>query len=148
METINIKELKGVLLPIAEEVRSKLNQAALNTPAQAHFSAMQKILSTLFMFLNAAQQEDKVDMEKLRNSLAIQVVDIEDIEPRHRSSEIEDLIKATLEVLPSGQAALIDPQRIKYRHLSGKIGTMIKEKKIPSNVKVKKRGDKVYLIKG
>lgn len=84
-------------------------------------------------------------MPKLQNELVAQVVSLEDIEMRRRSSELEANLKDIIEKLKPGEAALM--AKIKYGHLSTKISQMRSRKEVADNIHVVKRGEKTYLLK-
>ncbi len=142
---IDTKELKAVLMPFAEEARIKGMENSHPVTA-AHYTAMQRVLVTLLSFLDKSDKGE-TDMKKLGDELAVQIVKISEIEPRRRGSELEDKILAQINDLKQGQAALIDPEAIKFGHLSAKLSIMKKQKKLSDDIRVIKRKEKYYLAK-
>ena len=145
MVKIDAQELKAVLLPIAEDVRGRMKNIGLSNVATAHYAAKQEILETLLLFLNQREKGEQDNMVKLQNDLATQIIRIEEIAPRQRQSELEDRLVELTKGLRPGDAALINPEQIKFGHLSAKISVMKSKKKIPDTIRVMKRGESYYI---
>lgn len=127
------------LLALKEESKAKKYNAVGDAFINGQIQVLEQILTSVI--------KGDTDMVKLQNELVSQVVRLEDIAMRRRSSELESNIKELVASLKPGDAALMNADRIKYGHLSTKISQMKKKKEIDNNVHVVKRGDVVYLAK-
>lgn len=137
----DIKELSKTLVSALDALKLEAKLKKYNAIGDAFINGQIQVLEQILVSLT---RED--DMVKLQNELVSQVVKLEDIQVRRRSSELESGLKQVIDTLRPGEAALMS-DKIKYGHLSTKISTMKKEKNIESNIHVVKRGDKTYLLK-
>lgn len=161
---ISAIELKQYLLPIAEDIRTRLRSTGLPPLLVARYDTALEILGNLFIFLDKAIKQGAIDMKTLKDSVTVQVVKMSEIEGRHYKSEVEEKIKNWVNELQGlikeaekarnynpetdKPALLIDPKEIKAAHLNTKVGIMRKEKTIPDNIRVvqRKSGELCYLI--
>jgi hypothetical protein len=140
MDTVELKQaLVGTLLALKEESKHKRFNAVGDAFINGQIQVLEKILTTIAKGDN--------DMAKLQNELVSQVVRLDDIAMRQRSSELEANIKELAASLKPGEAALMNAAKIKYGHLSTKISIMKKRKDLDANIHVVKRGDVTYLAK-
>ena len=131
MET---KEFKDLLISSVNELKQK--------PKSAFVDGQIAVIELLLISIAKGES----DMKTIQNALVAQVVRLEDINPRRRSSELEASIIEITEALKSGEAALMS-DKITYGHLSTKVSNMKRDKKLPLNVFVVKRGEQCYLSK-
>lgn len=118
---IESKQIKEVLIKALEEYRVK-SKTATNEYARASLDNVSRVLETLLVFINESERnEEALDMSKLQSKLVQQMVSIDDIEIRRRTSELEDELIKIAEGLTKETAAIIDNSQIKYGHLSTKI---------------------------
>jgi hypothetical protein len=140
MDMLELRQaLVKSLLALKEESKAKKYNAVGDAFINGQIQVLEQILTSVI--------KGDTDMVKLQNELVSQVVRLEDIAMRRRSSELESNIKELVASLKPGDAALMNADRIKYGHLSTKISQMKKKKEIDNNVHVVKRGDVVYLAK-
>lgn len=145
---IESKSLKEVLIKVLEDFRSKARIAS-TASVRASIENVSRVLENLLVFIHTAERANESQeefMSKLQSSLVSAVVSLEDIEIRRRSSELENELKAIMDGLKPGEAALMS-DKIRYNHLSTKISQMRSRKSVPDNIHVVKRGDKCYLLK-
>lgn len=148
METIKIKDLRNALLPIAEEARNKLNNPRVSTLAEAHFSAMLKVVSIMLMFLeDTEKQKGESDMKKLSDSLSVEIIKISDIPHTKKESHWQPLVLEEAKALKQGEAKVIDPKVITYGHLNSIVAKLKKDKELDQSIKLIKRGEKYFLAK-
>lgn len=148
MDSINIKTLRGVLIPIANDVRAKLNTPHLPTLAEAHFSAMLKVVSIVLMFLeDTEKQKGESDMKKLSDSLSVEIIKISDIPHTKKESHWQPLVLEEAKALKQGEAKVIDPKVITYGHLNSIVAKLKKDKELDDSIKLIKRGEKYFLAK-
>lgn len=140
---MELMEFKQVLIKSAEELRNLAKVRHLNKVGEAFVNGQLNAIELLLVAIHKGE----TSMEKLQSDLVTQVVKLEDIEMRKRSSEIEKMITETVGSLRVGTAAVVNLDMIKYGHLSTKISQMKKAKKLDDNIYVSRRGEKVYLIK-
>lgn len=137
-----IAELKAVLLSVLTEVREK-DKRYSDPVAKAHLNAKWELIDLLMLFLS----KKETDMQKLRSELIKQVINLDDLEPIRKHSELEEKIKQAVEVLNPGQAGLVDAGQIKWGHFSAKVAAMRADGKISDDITSSKRGENFYMIR-
>lgn len=140
MESSTIKE---VLVEAMDKNRALANQA--NDSARASLDGVARVIANLLSVIHDIEKGQEVNMKAVKEGLIAEIINLDEISARRRSSELEDKIKETLDKIPDGKAAKM--QNINYGHLSTKISQMKKDNKIGKNVSVIKRGDVCYLAK-
>lgn len=144
---IDTKEIKEVLIKSLQEYRTK-SKLASNDVSRSSLDNVACVLENLLVFITKTEQTEEVfDMAKLESKLVQQIVKIEDIEVRRRSSELENELIKIAEALTPEQAVIIDNTQIKYGHLSTKVSQMKKDKKLPESIHVMGRKGKLYIVK-
>jgi len=144
---IESAELRKVYLEALKAAKDRLKTVGENALAVARLDSQITVLETLLLWVTDAEKREIVDMEKVTRNLVAQVVKLTDVTPRARQSEIEDSILETPRRLQKGDAALIDPNTIKFGHFSSKVYALKKKGTLPPDIVVMKRKDKFYLAK-
>lgn len=146
IETANldsfIKEFKGLLIEVLDKVREQ-SKTTQNPIAQARFNAKWELIDLLMLFLS----KKETDMQKLKTDLIKQVISLDDLEPIKKHSELEEKIKAAIDVLNPNQAGLVDAGAIKWGHFSAKVSQMRTDGKIPQDITSSRRGENFYLVR-
>lgn len=147
--TVNelIKDLRKTLMVVSDEARAKLSNRNLPSGAADYYSAVQKVLYPIFVFLDEADKKGEINMVKLKDSLSVEVVKLSDIQTSYRDSVWRDAIQKEVDDLAPGYAKLIDPNKISYGHLMSVVLRLQKNKQLDANIRVKKRGEKTYLVR-
>jgi len=145
---VESKTIKDVLINAIDEYHRKSKMASSDT-VKAALAGVSSVLGNLLMVIVNAEKANITEeefMQKVQNELVSQVVSLNDIEIRRRTSELENQLSEVIDGLKPGQAALMS-DKIKYGHLSTKISQMRSKKDGWDKVHVVKRGDKTYLVK-
>lgn len=126
----------------------KLGLPNLNAAGIAHYSALQKILHGLLGLLAETEKRSgELDMDKLKEMLSAEIVDMDDIKIRERKSVWFDTIVKVVESIPDGRGRRFPPSVIQYTHLQSIVTRMKKKKLLPDNIRVVKEGDNSCLVK-
>lgn len=145
---IESKSIKSVLANAIQDYLEKSNRTT-HESTRAVFHGVYNVLAHLLNEIDKAEKNNlnqEEFMKTIESELVKQVINISEIEIRHRTSEIEDNLKEVIDGLKPGEAALLT-DKIKYGHLQTKISQMKHDKKIPDNIFVSKRRENVYLLK-
>lgn len=145
---IESKSIKTVFATALGDLKAKSARSSSDV-TRAVFDNVRIVLESLLSEIHYAEQQNlnqEEFMEKLANELVRQIVSIEDIEQRRRTSELEIKIREIIDGLKPGQAALMT-EKIKAGHLSTKLSQMKHDKKVTDKIRVMQRKDKVYLVK-
>lgn len=137
-----IQEFKGLLSDVLSKVREQ-SKTTQNPIAQARFNAKWELIDLMMLFLN----KKETDMQKLKSDLIKQVISLDDLEPIKKHSELEERIKAAIEVLGPNQAGVVDAGTIKWGHFSAKVSQMRIDGKIPGDITSSIRGETFYLVR-
>lgn len=140
---MELKELTQTLVGALTTLKQETKAKKFNAVGDAFINGQIQVLEQILVSITKGE----TDMNKLQNELVSQVVRLDDIQMRRRSSELEESIVAIVTSLKPGEAAKMNADKIKYGHLSTKISQMKKDKKLEDNVHVVKRGDISYLLK-
>lgn len=160
MTTVDINEIKQVLLPIADEVRQKLAQP-LNKIAIAHYSAAQTIVSTLLIFLSNAEKKGEVNMKDLVKELKVTITTMGDIPSTTRGGvwpeKVQEQVKKLEELTSEWQkrkgapeekpALKLDGQGISVDHFANVLYRLQQKGQIDKSVTVLRRKEDGWLVK-
>jgi hypothetical protein len=153
---IDPKELKALLLGVADDIRSK--------PRAPIYDGALMVLHPIFVFLDNAIKKGEIDMQKLKDSVNVQVVRMGDIAQRSYHSEVQDKVLGWVgelqELIKKAEkergynpktdkpALMIDPKEIKAAHLNTVVSSMRADKRIPETIRVvqRKGGELCYLV--
>lgn len=154
MHTIDLLELKRIMVELADEVRGKISQH--NEVSPFHTGAL-SVINSVLLWVTKSIQEGAIDMEKMKTDIQVKIVSLEDIPRRQREHPVEDQITAyatqleeaikAAEKLKRPKPALEIEGGIKYQYFAAKLSRMRKQGKLDPAFRVLLSGEKFYLTK-
>ena len=147
-QCINGKELQQFLIEQLEVTRERYRplENKISEVGRAWFNAELKIWGQFNMFIDKLLKESVgkgvIDMNQLKQGLAVQKVKLEDLPLRRVSSLTNQEIMRQIDALEVGEGAVIPEDFMSYRSLSSLISRMRTKKQLKGyDIRVKKDAD-------